>query len=125
MALTDSIDLTDDVAGVPEWSLGDRLTKSRKHAGIKQQSTMAEMISDRLGREISGSAVGAWERGTNQPGDLLDVIRAWSEITGVPQDWLLGLRTGRYRALSAVASIPGPLQLELPIGCTTPALTSV
>lgn len=74
---------------IPKWSLGDRLVKARKHAGLKQ-AEMAAALSERLDRDISGPAVSTWERDEHEPTDLLGVVRAWADITGVDPAWLGG-----------------------------------
>lgn len=83
---------TDEPRHAPEWTLGDRFRKARLFAGIKSTNDMAVKLSEYLGVTVGGGAVGAWERGTNQPskGGLREhlVIRAYADICGVDEEWL-------------------------------------
>lgn len=67
---------------IPVWTLGDRLRKAREDAGLSQ-AELAAAIS------VSRNTVGNAELGERVP--LAITLRAWSEVTGVPLEWL---RTG-------------------------------
>lgn len=49
---------------IPEWTIGDRMTKARQHAGLTQEQ-MAKAISTQLGQSISKQRI-------SRPGE-----RAW------------------------------------------------
>lgn len=67
---------------VPEWTLGDRLTKARKIAGL-DQSQMAERHG------VTHSTVSAWENDVSQPRHLIEAITRYAEISGLSFVWLL------------------------------------
>lgn len=88
---------------IPEWTLGDRLAKSREERGLEQEH-MARLFG------VSKSAVSAWERDESQPRRLLDVITRWAAETRVPRAWLLGeeARAGsRWFPFTELHGIPG------------------
>lgn len=89
---------------IPEWSMGERFAKARKHAGLTQEQ-MASRLS------VSSATLAAWETDRNQPRDLPRVAQQWSDITGVDPAWLLGFRTGSFSPLVGLTSNPAP---ELP-----------
>lgn len=95
---------------VPEWTVGDRLMKARQHAGLTQEQ-MATAISNEMGSTVSKQRISNWETDTNQPRRFIDVVDAWSRITGVDQAWILGFRTGSLSPLVGLTSNPQP---ELP-----------
>ena len=66
----------------PRWTLGDRLIKARKHAGLSQ----AEM-ADYLG--VSRAAISAWENDENEP--RASVLRRWALRCEVTLDWLIDI----------------------------------
>lgn len=66
---------------IPEWTLGERLTKARKSAGL-DPTDMAE----RLG--VSDRTIRNWEQGVHRP--KLGTIRAYAQVTGVALWWLEG-----------------------------------
>lgn len=78
---------------VPEWTLGDRIRKARRHAGIRQHE-----LADRLA--VTDKTVAAWEAGYTQPAQLVDTAKRIAEITGVPWLWLL-------HGISASGTPPG------------------
>lgn len=86
MAITD---ITSYSIEVPEWTLGDRLRKARRRAGLKQ-----EEMAVALG--VTANCYGNWEADNNGPRDLVGVARRVEELTGTPADWTLGLRTGSF-----------------------------
>lgn len=102
MALTEQI----DEPMVPMWTLGDRLAKARRHAGLTQ-----EQMAQRL--NVTASALSAWESDRNQPRELLAVATRWAEVTGVDSAWILGVGS-RIGRLSPLVGLPGALQPELP-----------
>lgn len=65
----------------PVWSLGDRLARARKSAGIRSGE-----MGDRLG--VTRTSIGNWEAGRHVPSAV--VLRVWAEETGVPLWWLRG-----------------------------------
>jgi transcriptional regulator with XRE-family HTH domain len=58
-----------------EWTLGDRLRKARRMAGLT-----GEELGGRLG--VSKEAALAWERGTRNPS--WHQVERWAQETGVP-----------------------------------------
>lgn len=68
----------------PEWTLGDRLLRARKHAGLEQSD-----VAQALG--VSRSLVSMWERDMSDP--RVGQVRELSDLTGVSYDWLVGSRT--------------------------------
>lgn len=118
MAMTDqAIEPVTEV--FPEWSLGDRLAKARRHANIKQQSDMAEKLTELLDKPVSTAAVSAWERDVNEPTQFTTVVRAWARITGVSAEWIAGFRTGRF-ARESLSVVPDDQAPELPLDWSTP-----
>lgn len=65
----------------PTWTLGDRMAKARKTAGIGSTE-----MGERLG--VTRTSVGNWESGRHVPSPI--VLRVWAEETGVPLWWLRG-----------------------------------
>lgn len=88
----------------PEWTMGERLAKARKHAGLDQEE-MARLF----GR--SRPAISAWESDKSQPRNMLRMVEKWAEITGVDPAWLLGFRTGSFATLEGLSPSLTP---ELP-----------
>jgi transcriptional regulator with XRE-family HTH domain len=89
---------------IPEWTLGDRFRKARRHAGLTQQQ-----ISDQLrvdGKTVKVERYSNWEADINKPrgGALTDVCLQLEAITGFPADWLAGFRTGSSFADFAIGS---------------------
>ena len=77
-------------AVIPVWTLGDRLRKARKLAGLRQPD-----LSARLDDRLPGNAVGTSHRSLNryEVGETRPpehVVAAWAEVTGVDQEWLQG-----------------------------------
>lgn len=64
---------------VPEWTLADRLSKARRHAGLEQPE-LADMIG------IARSSLSAYENGHRTP--RRPVLLSWALATGVPLEWL-------------------------------------
>ena len=63
----------------PVWTLGDRLYKARKQAGLTQHD-MAERM------EVSRASVSNWENDEHRP--YRRSLRQWATITGVSVEWL-------------------------------------
>lgn len=80
-------------AGVPEWTLGDRLRRARRTAGISQKK-----MADLLLRDVN--TMSNWENDHTRPTPKL--VDKWAELTEVPVWWLLGEPPpkGRKRASS-------------------------
>ncbi|MGH3276390.1 MAG: helix-turn-helix domain-containing protein [Streptosporangiaceae bacterium] len=68
-----------DTAVVPEWTLGDRLKKAREHAGLSQTE---------LGREIGISLASAMRYETGKVTPSQPVLLSWALCTGVDLGWL-------------------------------------
>lgn len=105
----------------PQWTLGDRLRKSREDAGYDQEQMAALM-------DVSASTISAWERDESQPRKISAVLTDWSRHTGVRTGWLSeGIAaTPRSRCASVVdlRILPGgskdPTKISQP---TLPFLT--
>lgn len=78
---------------VPEWTLGERLRKARRHAKLTQEQ-MAEAIG------VGAKRYANWEADGAAPvnKDLFDVCKRVELATGFPAEWLAGFRTGSSRA---------------------------
>lgn len=86
---------------VPQWTLGDRLGKALKVAGMRQQD-----MADELG--IERQTVSNYINGVTRP--KLMVLKVWAMRTGVPIGWLLTDETGRGQDISplrCIATVPG------------------
>lgn len=86
---------------VPEWTLGDRLTKARKLAGMTQDE-MAEEL------DLSHSTIAKWEVDAGQPRNFMKRIQQWADLTGVPAAWLLGVEESNLRGSSTRSNHTGP-----------------
>lgn len=64
---------------VPQWTLTDRLRKSREYAHLSQQQ-----LADAIG--ISRNSVSNYESGTTSPRQI--VLNAWAMATGSSLVWL-------------------------------------
>jgi transcriptional regulator with XRE-family HTH domain len=64
-----------------DFTLGDRLRKSREHAGLTVRS-MAEVLG------VSTGTISSWENDRNQRPPSKAVLMAWSQVTGVALEWL-------------------------------------
>lgn len=95
----------------PEWTVGDRLRKARESRGIKSTKDMASKLTAYFGKPISGSAVGAWERGDNQPGrkgiGLMEVLRAYADLLDYDVEYF----TLRSRCFSLLPTSQGQLSM--------------
>lgn len=66
---------------VPDWTLGDRIRKARRHGDMGQVE-----LAEKLG--IGHTRLANWERGA-QPRDLVQTCRNIADATGVSFLWLL------------------------------------
>lgn len=64
----------------PVWTLGDRMWKARKTAGL-EQTEVAKLVG------VSRALVSRWERDQSDPGTRQ--LQKFAEITGAPLEWLL------------------------------------
>ena len=64
---------------IPQWDIGDRLSKALKHAGVGT-AVMAEYLG------ISRNTVGNYTSGRTVPDKR--TLRLWAMRTGVPLEWL-------------------------------------
>lgn len=64
----------------PVWTLGERMWKARKDAGL-EQSDVAKVLG------VSRALVSRWERDASDPGTRK--LQAFAELTGVPAAWLV------------------------------------
>lgn len=70
--------------GVPQWTLGDRLRKARRHVGATQ-AAFAEQLGE------SAKTYSNWEADRHPPASVVVVAQRVEQVTGVPAAWLLGL----------------------------------
>lgn len=110
---------------VPQWSVGDRMAKARKDAGLSQED-----MANRLGVKLP--TVSTWERDFRQPREMLTVLASWAAICGVPRWWLIdgegGLATSSdsdSTALEILEYHSLHLPMALPPTKTSPALAIV
>lgn len=68
-----------DAAPEPRWTLGDRIYKARRGAGL-EQTEVAQLVG------VTRQLVGKWERDLSEPGVLQ--LRRFAEVTAAPWDWL-------------------------------------
>ena len=68
-------------AVVPEWTLGDRLKKARLHAGLEQTELSAET-------GIARSSIVRYEKDQARPSRAM--LIAWALSTDVDFEWLVG-----------------------------------
>jgi len=70
---------TSDV--VPEWTVGDRIAKARRHAGLRAED-IAEILS------VSRTTISNWENGVAPCRPVF--VREIARQCGVSYEWLLG-----------------------------------
>lgn len=102
----------------PEWTMGDRLAKARRNAGLTQEE-MAGLLGTKK------QSVSNWEKDVAQPRNLMEIVGRWSEITKAPRAWLLGVSgigynpdaAGRGRLTVIEGSLDGRLRTsaDLPL----------
>lgn len=99
----------------PTWTLGDRIAKARRHAGL-EQIEMAEACG------VSRALVSRWERDQSDPG--VGKLQAVADLTGVDIAWLVdaGIRIG---SLSPLVGLPASLTPELPFPAADRQLVAV
>lgn len=97
--------MNQEAAVIPEWTLGDRLRKAREHAGLSQMQMYAET-------GIARSSIVRYENGQAVPSRAM--LLSWALSTGVDLGWLLSggeiiVRCSRppLPALLTLASCPG------------------
>ncbi len=73
----------------PRWTIGDRMAKARRDAGLSQQE-MADLLTTPE-QPVSKQTVSNWENGKNQPRRLRERLDQWCEITHTPLAWILDL----------------------------------
>lgn len=75
------------------WTLGDKIAKARRYAGLEQ---------DELGAAVgvSRALVSKWERDKSEP--TISQVRLVAQATGVSFDWLT---TIGYRCMSPLHSV--------------------
>lgn len=71
--------LSTEAMRIPAWTLGDRLNKSRRAAGISVQD-MAEQLG------VNRRTVTNYEQDHTEP--RFPTIKLWADLTGVPAAWL-------------------------------------
>lgn len=92
---------------IPQWTIGDRILRARKHAELEQVE-----LAQELG--ISRSLVSMWERDLGEP--RVGQIKKLAEVTGVSEQWLLGFgSTSMYESTPSLTLLLGgqPDQLNL------------
>lgn len=70
----------------PRWTLADRLRKIRREVVGGSQAEMAALLGWPLG------AYSNWEAGKAKPRELIAVATQIERVTGVPAEWVVGLR---------------------------------
>lgn len=102
------------VNDVPEWTLGDRLRRSLRHADI----SVADMATD---LDVSLATMSRW---LNDHGPVKrSILRLWAMTTGVSLEWL---ETGKVapdtrRYLRVVNSVLTTNRCVIPASCDMPA----
>lgn len=76
-----NMQMTNESAAVPEWTLGDRLRKARQYAGLEQTELAA-----RIG--IARSSITRYETDLGRP--ARPVLLSWALCTGTDLGWLAG-----------------------------------
>lgn len=69
---------------LPRWTFADRIRKIRREQALSQAAFAA-----RIG--VKDKAYAAWETGSNNPGDIVEVARRIEQEFGIPAAWTLGL----------------------------------
>lgn len=70
---------------VPRWTLGDRLKRSLRHAGMKAEDMAACL-------DVSRGTVSRWMNDEGAPPRPV-YLREWARLCDVPYDWLSGADT--------------------------------
>lgn len=100
---------------IPTWTLGDRIAKARRRAGLEQPELGALM-------GVSRQMVSKWERDVTEPRP--SQVERIADATSVPYAWLVGADP-RSRCFIAPADLPDDEQLELDLEDRPRALVSV
>jgi transcriptional regulator with XRE-family HTH domain len=66
----------------PTWTIGDRIRKARRAAGIDSTGDMADLVG------VSRNTITNWEADRTQPNVM--ALRAIAAATGVSVTWLIG-----------------------------------
>lgn len=82
---------------IPEWTLGDRMNKALKHAGLTHQE-MAEHLG------VNPSTMRTWTSGVTRP--RAGMLRQWALRSGVPYEWLIS------GVVSVSGNTPPPVDTE-------------
>ena len=100
---------------LPEWTLGDRIWKARRTAGMEQSD-----LADACG--VSRALVSMWERDQSEP--RVSQLEAVADLTGIDFGWLAGMgsRTGSFTSL---VGLPPTLTPELPFAPAARQLVAV
>lgn len=69
---------------------GRRLRALRQHAGLSRDQVARAVVASGVYESLSGTAVGHWERGTNEPRSAA-AVAALEDIVGTTPGELLGL----------------------------------
>lgn len=85
---------------MPGWTLGDRIAKARRHAGLEQAELAREL-------DISQALVSKWERDLRDP--RVQLLRRVAQVTGVDEQWLLagGGTVSRFRSSPRLGVVEG------------------
>lgn len=78
--------LTATSANVPVWTIGDRLAKARREAGIKSAKQMALLVG------VDEKTIRNWENGTTRATHT--ACTTYAKITGYPVEWIEGPNFG-------------------------------
>jgi transcriptional regulator with XRE-family HTH domain len=89
---------------IPEFTMGERLTKARKMTGLDQKQ-----FADLIG--VVRATISNAERDVYQPRPIL--LNAWSLVTGVPREWL---ETGRVPQSPTPQGLPRLDSNQQPFG---------
>lgn len=95
---------------IPEWTLGDRLTKARETGRDGTEIPVPEM-AELMGRKTS--TIYAWENDERTPS--FAKINLWAEICGVDPVWLAYGYDGNQTTGRLPASAALPAQMQLPL----------
>lgn len=66
----------------PEWTIGDRIRKARRHAGLSQ-----DQLAERI--ESPSASLAAWELDYQKPRQWPVIAAKVALATGIDRDWLL------------------------------------
>lgn len=92
----------------PAWTLQDRITKARTHAGLNQGE-----LAEKLG--VSRNTLNRWESGSRNPSEKN--LQALAEATGVPVEWFY--QDTPASPSEAPSALPDRIVLTLSPGTST------